>query len=340
MLAAMFMSVQRLHWARNSLLEGSLAATDIKFEQGAVVDFNSSDLSNADFGSTCTQAAASGPDHYRFEYDGSALTCAAETVTVKACANADCSSLHTSVTSMSFDVSTTEPASSSVALYFTGSTTINVAESSPTTVTLSMSSPNPSASLKCYENSAVDDNCDYSLTDTGFLFVNETGPESDIPTQISNKPSNTGFNSRTIVLQAVQTDVNTGACAALFPNGSNVSVDLAYECVDPGSCTANAATVTNNGNTYSLSQYNSYSSHSLLFAADSKATIAITYPDAGKIRLHAKKAIDLGSSEVKTLTGNTNAFVVRPFGFYIGIGWQPRGDRPNGWWIQPRRRSF
>lgn len=272
-------------------------------------------------------AAGSAIDHYRFEYDGNALTCAAETVTVKACTNADCSTLSTAPTTATFGVSTTEPSTSSVALGFTGSTTVNVAESAVTTVTMSLSSQSPTGSLKCYKNSVLDSSCSYTTADSGFIFYNESDNNQTIPTQIAGKSSDVAPSAKTIVLQAVQTNTTTGACEALFANNQMVSVDLGYQCVDPGSCSSNALQITNNSNTYTLPTNGTYGTHNLLFGTNSKATIAVNHPDVGQVKLLAQKSINLGgdvpSSQTKLLTGNSNTFLVRPFGFYFNVSGNP-----------------
>jgi MSHA biogenesis protein MshQ len=125
-----------------------------------------------------------------------------------------------------------------------------------------------------------------------------------------------------------QTNTTTGACVALFPNNTPVTVDLSVDCESPASCisrtidsmtNANDLAIINNGNIHYPSEFGTYSSHSLMFGTDSTATIAIKYPDAGKIKIHAKNAITLLDGKVKTMTGNTNSFVVRPFGITMVI---------------------
>ncbi|NQZ08960.1 MAG: hypothetical protein HRT35_17535 [Algicola sp.] len=318
-IAAIMYSAGKVEVKGSSRVYGAITAEgELKIKDTATVTFKIAAIASADFGSAC-DSGSSGVDHYRYEYDGSALTCATETVTIKACANADCSSLYGSSTDLTFTASIPS-ATVSNSLSFTGSTAIILAESTPTTLTMSMSSPSPSATLYCYENEVLDANCNYSLSDTGFIFLNETDNNQIIPTQLSGKPSDTGYNSKTIVLQAVQTDTNTGACTALFPDETETPVDLAYQCVNPGTCSSNLASITNvntdtnTTNSYNLSQYNTYGSHNLFFSSDSKAIITIKYLDAGQIKLYAKKSVTLLEGEVKLMTGNSNSFVVRPFG--------------------------
>ncbi|MCJ8270038.1 MAG: hypothetical protein MJK04_11635, partial [Psychrosphaera sp.] len=227
-IAAIMYSKGKVEVKNDSRVYGAITAEgELKIKDTATVTFKSAAIASADFGSAC-DSGSTGVDHYRYEYDGSALTCASETVTIKACANADCSSLYDSSTDLTFTASIPS-ATVSNSLSFTGSTAIILAESTPTTVTMSMTSSSPSALLQCYENGTLDANCDYSLSDTGFIFLNETDNNQIIPTQLSGKPSDTGYNSKTIVLQAVQTDTNTGACTALFSAETETPVDLAYQ---------------------------------------------------------------------------------------------------------------
>lgn len=328
-------SANKVQVKDNSAVYGAITSVnELKVKGTGFVTYKSSALASTDFGSACQSSTPSSVNHYRYEYDGSGLTCAAETITIKACANADCSTLMDTATTANFDVSTTVPSSAQLNLNFTGSTTVSLAEAAPTTITLSMSSPSPSASLQCYKNSVSDGSCSYSTTDTGFIFTNDTDGSQSVVTQLSGKPSNIEFNAKNYSLQAVQTDVNTGACAPLFGNGSTVAIELAYQCVDPSSCTGNKAVFTNNGNAYTLSEYPTFTSHNLLFAADSKAEAIFTYPEAGKIKIYAKRSVtipdDVPGDYIKVLSGNTNNFVVRPFGFYMGLTGNPASADASG----------
>lgn len=258
-------------------------------------------------------------DHYRIEYDGAALTCAVEPVTIKACANSDCSTLYASSTTVTFTAAIPTPASVSSDITFTGSALIDVAESTATTITLSLPATSPTATVKCYQNTVLDASCDYDVTDTGFIFYNETDNNQLVPTQLSDKPSDTGFNAKIFSLQAVQLDTTTGACAPLFVDGSDVAIEMAYQCESPASCSGNPVTLINNGNSLILGKYSTYTSNNLRFANDSKATITFKYPEAGQIKLHVRLSVELLPGETKVITGSTNSFVVRPFGLGLDL---------------------
>lgn len=301
----------------------------ILIKDASLISYRGSSLESTDFGGACSNSGTA-VNHYRFEYDGSGLTCEAESITIKACANADCSSLYTSASTITLQASTPTPSSASSNVTFTGSTQVSLAETTPTTVTLALSAASPSASLTCLEGGQADAQCDYTTKDTGFIVLNETDNNQTIPTQISGKPSNTGFNAKTISIQAVQTDTSNGSCTALFGNGSTVALDFSYQCEDPGVCSSNALQISNNSNTYNLPTNGTYGSHNILFASDSKATIALNYPDAGKIKFNVKKDITLEPGKVTTMQGSSNSFVVRPFGYYMNFSGNPASQNNTG----------
>ena len=137
------------------------------------------------------------------------------------------------------------------------------------------------------------------------------------------KPSDVGYNRVTMAIQAVQTNVNTGACEALFADNSQVAVNLAYSCTDPNTCSANVAAISNNGQSSAIAQYPSYQSVNLLFSQNSKAFIAMNYADVGKIKLHGQKSIvltpNVGNPTTTVLSGSSTDITVRPFAFRLDV---------------------
>lgn len=155
----------------------------------------------------------------------------------------------------------------------------------------------------------------FTMSLAGFRFNNITDANNIIPIQISGKPSNTGFNSKTIRIQAIQTGP-TGACTGLFASQSR-TVELGAECNNPATCAARQVSI--NGSNISTSNDNAgtgaaaYTGVSLAFNASSEADTVITYPDAGQISVHARYDLDPAIAGYEMI-GATNAFVVRPFG--------------------------
>ncbi|MDP2397963.1 MAG: LamG domain-containing protein [Burkholderiales bacterium] len=165
----------------------------------------------------------------------------------------------------------------------------------------------------------------FTMAQAGFRFRNVTDGNDIIPTQISGKPSNTGFNAKTIRLQAIRTDSATLACAAAFPAAGVRNVEMGAECNNPSTCAGRQVTITNNaattalptsndnGGAGALAYYATGGGVPLLFNANSEADIVITYPDAGQVSLHARYDLDAGVAGYE-MSGSSNPFVVRPFG--------------------------
>jgi MSHA biogenesis protein MshQ len=161
----------------------------------------------------------------------------------------------------------------------------------------------------------------------GFNFL-AGGVSNAIGTQIAGKPSDTAPSSQVLELQAVNTNDDTGACEAALV-GVN-TIDLAFECEDPATCTAREVDVegTNiTGNDFGAPL--SYTGVSLDFGgpADSTATFVMSYPDVGRIQLHARNIL---SPSGEPMLGASNAFVVRPFAFLVTAAGNPGASSPGG----------
>ncbi len=237
-------------------------------------------------------------DHIRLEHSGAGLTCTPSSVTVKACANAACTTLYTGGTT----TVTLAPASGWVTnpISFTGSTTTSLSVITPSTVTLGTSavSPTPSGtSPQCYVGATA--TCSHTFADTGFIF-------SSIPAQVA------GTTSSSVTLQAVKKSDSSAACTGVFTG--NVAIDMASQCIDPITCagkqvTINATAIANNP----ASGIASYTPVTLNFGASSTASFTLNYPDVGAVNLSARYL--LGGSTY--MTGISNTFVVKPFGFTV-----------------------
>lgn len=165
----------------------------------------------------------------------------------------------------------------------------------------------------------------FTMSQAGFRFRNITDGIDTIPTQISGKPSDTGFNAKTIRIQAIRTDTATLTCAAAFPAAATRNIEMGAECNNPGTCAGRQVSITNNAITTALptsadnagngaaAYYSTGGGVPLQFNANSEADIVITYPDAGQISVHARYDLDPAVSGYE-MSGSTNAFVVRPFG--------------------------
>lgn len=166
----------------------------------------------------------------------------------------------------------------------------------------------------------------------GFNFLGATVADN-IATQIGGKSSSQAPGNQLLELQAIRTSDKTGACEAAL-QGLN-TIDLAFECRDPTTCTANQLAISgiaiagnNNG------AVASYTGVPLDFgdATDSTATFTLNYPEVGRLRLHARYNIPLGSGSPSgtLMLATSNEFVVRPFGFQINAAGNPAVSGPGG----------
>jgi MSHA biogenesis protein MshQ len=155
--------------------------------------------------------------------------------------------------------------------------------------------------------------------DTALRFYSD-GVANMIGTQIAGKPSNVAPGVAALTLRAVQTNSDTGACEARLTGAQQIGVY--FQCVDPPACLS--------GLTFAGvpigSNPGAPTAVDLTFDGTGRAPFDFSYADAGQITLHAIK--DLAASPPDpaiTLTGASNAFVVRPFGLDLDFG----DDRAN-----------
>jgi hypothetical protein len=229
--------------------------------------------------------------HYEITHDGQGLTCDAETVTIKACANANCSTLSTQSVTLDFLADGAVISSPT----FTGSTSVSFNNVDAETLTLSLTNTSITASnaLVCEEPNG--NSCDIEFTDAGFRFLSGAGNSTTLPNQTSG-----AVFGDSLKIQAVQdTD---GICTGLFSGNKNV--DLSQQNVQPGG--TSGLNFTTDGNT--VAKHSSTTNTTLNFGAQSIAIIPTPiYNDAGQIRLHAH--YNVGGV---TLTGTSNLFWVSP----------------------------
>ena len=156
----------------------------------------------------------------------------------------------------------------------------------------------------------------FTMYGAGFRFRNITDAVDAVPTQIAGKPSNVGWNAKTLRIQAINTDTVSGSCTNLFANQTQ-TVELGAECNNPAVCAG--ASVSVNGTGIQTNGDNAgpgttlYTGVSLNFNANSEADTVIAYPDAGLVSLHARFDLN-GAVPGYEMVGSSNGFVVRPFG--------------------------
>ena len=245
-------------------------------------------------------------DHFEFDHSGNALTCNPETLTIRACANADCSLLVTEPVT-----ATLQPATSSSGgwvggnqvSFSGGTTTLALRQNTAGTVTVGVSGSTPStkplSTTLCRVGGGAKSAaaCTLTFADSGFIF--------DVPDTYSNQP-------QTVTIKAVKKSDVTRQCVPGFANQSK-SVKFWGSYITPTSNPYNSQ-MSVNSSTIGASQ-GAATPLSLAFDAQGQSTITVKYPDAGKVQLDAR--YDGTGSEAGLVMLGADQFVARPVGLCI-----------------------
>ncbi|MEA3466457.1 MAG: DUF6701 domain-containing protein, partial [Thermodesulfobacteriota bacterium] len=243
-------------------------------------------------------------DHYRIEHPATGITCQASTVTIRACADSDCTTEYADPTTVTLTATATDGTPTWVGgatRTFTGHTEVQLRQTIPATVTLDLTSTGiaPSNPTQCYEDGVLGD-CSIEFYESGFLLTVEDGRSCE------------ELNG---TIQAVQTDDETNLCVGddSFA-GKTKEVGFWFNYAQPDSGTHSPAIDTTLIDTTPTSV-----GFSMVFDTQAKATYSLTYNDAGSLNLYARHE---GSGDsaglVMTTIGSTAAsFVVAPHHFEV-----------------------
>lgn len=245
-------------------------------------------------------------DHFEFDHSGNALTCNPETLTIRACANPDCSQLITDQVSASL-----LPASSTsggwiggnVVSFSGGTTTLQLRNNTAGSVIVGVSGSTPStkplSTTLCRSGGGALSSaaCTLTFADSGFVF--------DVPDTYSNQP-------QTVAIKAVKKSDVTKQCVPGFANQIK-SVKFWSSYVSPASNNFNSGMSVNN-TLIGSSQANA-TAFALNFDAQGQSTITVKYPDAGQMQLDAR--YDGTGSEAGLVMTGADQFVARPVGLCI-----------------------
>lgn len=264
---------------------GAVAAQDITLGSRSTVTYLPAQLESADLGELCGNSTL---DHIEISHDGNGLTCEAEAVTFRACADAACNTpydqdlqITLSPTAGWADSDGTDVTSATIVA--NSSLSLSFARADPQDVSLGVSG----LPFECTGNPG--NSCILSFADTGFQFIGASVGDT-IPMQIAEQ----AFSSAQ--LRAVKTDDTSGSnqCVALLTGDQTVNFGL--NCTSPSSCVKSL-----DANGTAVSEIGS-SEVTLNFDADGFADLSVlTYPDAGEITLSAEAEIE-GASIISAST--------------------------------------
>ncbi|WP_429037064.1 DUF6701 domain-containing protein [Aeromonas veronii] len=246
-------------------------------------------------------------DHFQLDHSGQPLTCNPETVTVKACADAACTTLITDPVTATLSLTPTSASNGwiggNTVTFSGGSTTVQLRNNTPTAVTIGVSGSTPTtkpfSSTLCKAGAGTPSTaaCTLNFADSGFFF--------DVPDTYSNQP-------QTVTIKAVKKSDVTKLCVPGFASQTK-SVKFWSSYITPTSNPYNSQ-MSVNSSAIGASQ-GAATPLSLAFNDQGQSTITVNYPDAGKVQLDA--SYDGTGSEAGLVMLGADQFVARPVGLCI-----------------------
>jgi len=279
--------------------------------------------------------AVATPDHFAISDFGTAVNCQASPVIITAHSASHAAvsttgtitvststahgdwSLATGAGSFVAGAANTGTATYTYAGADSGAVTLSLKDTYAETVTINVASGSVTQKSG---NAIVSEQPPLTFVSSGFRITNGSNAAVTIATQIAAKSS-----TQSLALQAVRTDVNTGACTAVFASGTTVNVSLAYQCNNPTSCVAGQSFgITNNSITTPIASntngsVSAYTTVPMKFStANAEAPFTLSYSDVGQITLYARYFIPLGngSPSANSMIGSSQ-FVVQPSTFSL-----------------------
>ena len=238
--------------------------------------------------------------HYRIEFSSGALSCTGKDITIKACADDDC----TGELSDSASVELTKDGGVYSNNVFSGSTSTQLWHTSGGTVTVGLGSTLPSGSYLCFidglEVANVDCTLDYA--DAGFIV--------DIPNELSNKPQ------QGLEITAVKISDTGSLCVPTF-QGVSKTVNIWSDYISPGESgrsTSMSVFIDDIGVGQSSSAATPIS---LAFDNAGKAAFKLNYADAGRLELKISYVGVAGNEDEGMQMEGSDTFVRYPVGICL-----------------------
>ncbi|WP_276329629.1 DUF6701 domain-containing protein [Aeromonas bestiarum] len=246
-------------------------------------------------------------DHFQLDHSGQALTCNPEAVTIKACADAACTTLITDPVTATLSL---DPVSISngwiggnTVTFSGGSTTVQLRNNTATAVTIGVSgsvpTTKPFSTTLCKAGAGTPSAaaCTLNFADSGFFF--------DVPDTYSNQP-------QTVTIKAVKKSDLTQQCVPGFASQSK-SIKFWSSYLLPNSNNYNSKMSVNSS--VIGTSLGTATPVSLMFDAQGQSTMTVSYPDAGQVQLDAR--YDGTGSEAGLVMLGADQFVARPVGLCI-----------------------
>lgn len=276
----------------------------------------------------------------RIEHDGAGLTCQAETITIRACADANCLNDYTDEVT----VNLTSPASGwspDPVTFSGGSAIVELRYTSGGTITLDAVAISPSVgNATLCTNSSGGPACEMIFNNVGVLIDgddSDVDPESHVVTQIAGKPSNVSPPGLALQqrVRVVRTDDQTGACVA---GVGNESINAIFQYLVPTLAEGLADnTITVIGTTgANLAAAGSGATVQLAFDSNGTAPFHFVSADAGRYSLRVDIEIPVtdangdATGETIAVSDTSNQFVIRPLAIFADATANPQSQSAAG----------
>lgn len=260
--------------------------------------------------------------HARLDHSGSGVTCAPAQVFVRGCSNADLNGVCTpSVIAFSGTVVAQNNGVTVATAPFAiaagqNSTMVELNVPNPQTTTLTVVNynipPYGNPQTTCWDGSSNSTSCQFVFSDAGFIVSNSlNGSAINVPSQIA------GVSSGNYYLRAVKKNTSSSTCEAALQG--NQSINFGYVCNNPTVCSASNLMTVTGSSSVTVSRNNnangfvSSTAVPMVFDANGNAPFSFTFYDAGQTTLYMQKT----TSGSASLSGNTNAFVTKPFSLSV-----------------------
>ncbi|MFT6133049.1 MAG: MSHA biogenesis protein MshQ [Shewanella sp.] len=248
-------------------------------------------LNGNNYDGTARICPANPIDHFEIQHDGNGFTCEAETVTIRACANEDCSIPYTEPVSISLSPSGWYGGDTIIFGNPQGEITTTLSVTEETTITLTKSSATPNADLRCFRGAT--ETCDINFVNDGFEFFGSTTAIKIL----GDQEAETNFSN--VNIRAVRDD--EGVCKALLKDSKDII--FTYNCEEPATCLTPLAGIPLNG----VPSGDQSGTLNVIFAADGTASLSmLNYADAGKLALTV--AAEIGDVSVTSGTASVEVY--------------------------------
>lgn len=254
-------------------------------------------------------------DHYRLDFNSSALTCTGAEVTVRACENDSCDQAFDENSSVDLSLATGADGWSENPLVFTGSGTTEVQKyvAGNYEVTLQNEQPAADNPYRCFVDGVEDDNCQLEFSNVGFVFTNGADlNNTELPKQTAGVPFDNLF------LQLAELNTETLQCQAALANVS--TIDVRRRCIDPTTCSdtsefpQSTMSVSSGEGSTMLPADTSYAALAVSFD-NSQERLSIDYGDVGEVVLTARATLPNGN----TIESSSESFVWQPAAISIDV---------------------